>query len=183
MPKKFNTTDIFECRRSGVASETLRGIVAAQSSTLLLINTLKDGWFFDGYAVIRVDDITEYRFFRAKDSLEKRVQKLLGYAATPPDIPLDLSSMRSVAQSLFEAGKMFSLEKEVSCKNTLWMGKIQRITAGSLYLAELDCEARWSGGHRHSIAAITRIGFDNRYIRFYEKLSAGSAAGDPPLEQ
>ena len=172
MRKKFNTTDIFECRRSGISSETLRGIVAAQSSTLLLLNILEDGWFFDGYAIIRLDDITEYRFFSAADSLEKRVQKLLDYVATPPDIPLDLSSMRGVAQSLFAAGKMFSLEKEVSHKNTLWLGKIRRITAGSLYLSELDCEAQWSGEHRHAIASITRIGFDNRYIRLYEELAA-----------
>ncbi len=171
MTDEFGSKDIFECKREKMTSEVLRWIVVERSKELLLLQTLENGWFLDGYSVIRIDDITKYRFFDEEGSFERKVREKLGCSVKPPATPIDLSSMRSVAASLLAAGKMLSLEKENSYHNTMWLGKIQRITAKSLFLSELDSEAHWSHDHRHSIAAITNICCDNRSIRFYDKIS------------
>lgn len=173
-----NHRDIFECRRSGVSAEVLRGMIVAASPELLLVRMLENGWFFDGYTIVRVGDITEYRFFNDRDSIENKVRKLMDYTAAPPEFRIDLSSMSGVARSLFAAGKLFSIEKERSCKGVMWLGKIRRLTSNTMLLSELDSEAQWSHDHRHVLSAITKICFDSAYIRFYEKLSEKLASAD-----
>lgn len=166
-----NREDIFECRRGGISStEIIRGIVVLESRELILLNKLTDGFCFDGYILLRISDITEYRFYDDAECFEKRAQRKLRLRGTPPPESPDMTSMRTVLSSLWKAGLLFSFEKERSYKDILWLGKLQRLTSKSLFFEELDAEAVWQPVSQHRIHAVTKIEWGTRYIDMYGRL-------------
>ncbi|MBQ6351674.1 MAG: hypothetical protein IJJ28_00210 [Lentisphaeria bacterium] len=170
-----NRRDIFECRRAGVASETSRGIIVAESPRLVMIERLRDGWFPDGYAIYRKADITEWRFHDSPDDPERLIQRRAGLTGHAPNVIPDLTDFPAAVADFYRSGTLFSLEKERSAPGVLYLLKVLALSPRSFLAAELDADGRWIGPARFYFDAITAIGVGGGYIDFYARLF-GSAA-------
>ena len=169
---RYSETDIYECKRIRISSEIIRGMIVSETPQFLMLNKIVDGFFFDGYTIIRKCDISDYRFYDREDFIEKQIQHAIGLKASPPKIMISLTSMKEIISSLNDNDKLFSIEKEYSYRNVLWLIKVQKISSLSFLADELNSNGEWESHCRHYFSSITKIEFDGRYINLYEELFA-----------
>ena len=169
---RAKTHVIYECMRKKISSEIIRGIIVSESINFLMLNKIVDGFFFDGYTIIRKCDISDYRFYDKENFIERQIQHAIGLKASPPKIMISLKSMKEIISSLNNNDKLFSIEKEYSYRNILWLTKVQKISSFSFLADELNSNGEWERHFRHYFSSITKIEFDSRYINLYEKLFA-----------
>ena len=168
--KHTKNNDIYEFKREKISSEIIRGIIVAETKQFLMLNKLVDGFFHDGYIIVRKCDISSYRIFDKVHFVEKKIQREIGLRVCSPAIDISLTSMRDIIFSLMENEKLFSIEKELSYRNILWLIKVKKISSHSFLADELNSEGVWEKNFRHYFSSITKIEFDSRYISLYEKL-------------
>ncbi len=172
-----NHHDIFECRRAGVSAEVIRGIIAAESSKLVMIERLWNGWFPDGYEIYRKDDISHWRFYDSPDDPQRIIQSRAGLTGNPPAFVPDLRDIPATVADLCRRGMLFAVAKERSAPGVMYLVKARKLSPRSFLAAELDADGMWTEGARFYFDAVTSIGIGGRYVAFYERLFGASAPG------
>lgn len=153
---------------------TLNGFILTMSDTWLLLWQFHD-FYPDGFTMIRLDGITDYRSGKYEDfwtdmlRKEKIVDQL-------PDPKIDLSSERTMLASLQETQKNFIVESEDPEEDIedFYLGRAVRILNTCIEFASFDGLGKWDD-NLHTIAydEVTRIQFDTPYANSFSRYTDG----------
>ncbi|MHA7239115.1 hypothetical protein [Arthrobacter sp. TMS1-12-1] len=146
-------------RRSRPGQRVDGFVVAVGRKWVLLAQTM-DGGFFDGYAAVRLREISRVRPDR---SFEQQFAKTR--PEWPPGVPSgrpipDLDTTSGMLKSFLAPGVLFSIERDKKY-DAVWIGVPNELTRRYLYLWEVRPDATWhdapQGYARRSIT-VARIG-------------------------
>ena len=155
--------DIIDLRCANTQS-ILRGIVLSQSNELLLLYRIDDGYFHDGFTLLRKCDIKEYRIYDSDDYFIKRAQ-LRFHLFPQENMILPLSTIQNFLLLLKDKYPLVGVYKKKYKDNLIWIGKFICTTRKYALLKELDDEAQWVGTFRHNLDSIIRIEYGTRYFK------------------
>ena len=172
------TSAIVRLDRVSRPHEYLEGFIVAVGRKWVLVAPVATGGFFDGYAVIRLREISHVAFDR---SFQR------AFAETRPEWPVaapagrpvpDLDSTRGMLRSFLAEGVLCSLERDKKY-DVLWVGVPYELTRRWLYLFEVRSDATWHEvplGYRPKTITLVRVG--GQYLRALAEV-AGSAPVEP----
>ncbi|ROP50159.1 MULTISPECIES: hypothetical protein [unclassified Rathayibacter] len=146
-------------QRGWKRAETIEGFVVGVGRKWTLIATTTTGGFFDGYATIRLTDITRARPY---DSWEHRFfQTLPEWPPRPPAgrSAIDLDTTSGMLATFLEPGVLLSIERRK--KHAMWVGVPNELTRNWFYLWEVDANAVWDPaprGYRPRTVTLVRTG-------------------------
>ncbi|WP_432991635.1 hypothetical protein [Dactylosporangium sp. CA-233914] len=149
------------------SEETFEGYVGAVSGQWAALTPLAGNIFLDGYAVVRLDDITSLEPRGGPESFPARSLTLDG-AWPPPPLPEDveLASARGILASAARRYRLVSIYIERDDPGVVFRGRVAGFDQKSLRLLELSSAAQWS---REPTAwrldEITRVDFGGEYER------------------
>ena len=138
------------------------GVVVALGAKWVLIRSVVDGGYLDGFQALRVRDITAVE--RDKSFAATAIDLLPGTPGSLPDAPIDLDSLVGLVASVGADGRLLGLEKERQ-RRALWIGTLDEVDKKWLWLNEITFRGRWKKkplGYR--MRAITKISFGGRYM-------------------
>jgi hypothetical protein len=151
-------------------------ILAIGGKWILTVKVV-DGGYFDGYFAVRLRDIS--RVSRHKDFAVRLAPKVNPWPPQLPAKPIDLESTSGLIGTVAADGSIFGIEKDRQ-RRAMWIGIIDEVHDGVLWLWELDTKARWSKRPRgYKLAKITSVAWGGRYIGALE-LSSGERPGPAP---
>lgn len=166
---------IADVRRRSRPSYTVDGFVLAVGRAWVLLAQVESGGYPDGYALLRLDDITEVQPDSSFQS---------AFAATLPSWPrplpptngaLDLDSTRGMLDSVLRAGELIGIERDRRFDG-LWIGVPHSLTTRWLWLTEVDHRADWHDApNGYKLATITTVVFGDRY-----QTALAAMAGEAP---
>jgi hypothetical protein len=139
------------------------GYVEALGEDLLLLARISDDLWFDGFAVVRIGDISELEApHEYADFVEEalRLREELSHAA--PAI-----SLESIGSAIRTAGRLFPLvviHREEVEPETCRIGSVQKLTKDTLTLLEIGPDAEWEEAPSSvALEEITRVDFGGGY--------------------
>lgn len=145
--------------------QCIEGFVVDIGRKWVLIAVTTTGGFFDGYAAVRLADVSRVRFDR---SFQRR------FAATQPEWPvsapsgravLDLDSTAAMLRTFLTADVLCAIERNKKY-DALWVGVPYEIDGRWLYLFEVRPDATWHEvplGYRNRSITVVRLG--DQYLR------------------
>ncbi len=123
----------------------------------------------DGYTVGRIKDIKK---IKAKDDMCDKILQMEGITDKIEMPPVDISSWKSVFESLKLTGKNIIVEKE-SLDEKEWhyvIGRIEKIYNRFAYVRHFDSDGIWQEEpYRIPYSEITSITFSSRYVDIFSK--------------
>ncbi len=137
-------------------------VVLAVGSKWVLVRSVSDGGYLDGFHVLRVKDITKVE--RDRSFAAKAVQLQPEWPQLTPEQSIDLDSLPALLTSVGADERLFGIEKEFE-RRALWIGTLDDIDTKWLWLDEVTPRGRWKKkplGYR--LRAITRVSFGGRYM-------------------
>lgn len=153
-------------------------VLAVGSKWVLTIQVV-DGGYFDDYRVVRLRDITKvspHKGFAVEFATTVNVW--------PPQLPahaIDLESTNGMLGTVGANGVIFGIEKERR-RSAMWIGILDEVHDGTLWLRELDTKARWRKRPRgYRLARITSVSWGGRYMGALEASAGERPASAPRL--
>jgi len=146
-------------------------IVIAMGAKWVLVRSVVDGGYLDGFSALRIRDITAVK--RDKSFAARSLHLLEGWSALLPESPIALDSLPALIETVGAEGRMFGLEKERQ-RRALWIGTLDEVDTKWLWLNEVTFRGRWKKkplGYR--LRAITRISFGGRYMSALQLAAVG----------
>jgi hypothetical protein len=141
---------------------TDRGYVVDANDQHVLLHLVGDDIRLDGYAVLRVRDVTEVRSdFDAYQFIEKALH--LRHMTPQRPALVDLNSVESILASIGEHYSLVVVHCETVDQDGCFIGEIDSICGKTFQLREIDREAKWAGVKRIRLDDVTRIEFDGGY--------------------
>lgn len=131
----------------------------------------------EGYAVLRLNDITHIRSGRYERQWEHMLaaEGTLARVGLPYDVPLD--SMALLLRGLQQIGRNIIVESEDPVRelNDFYIGQVLGVTDESLYFANFDALGRWDKRpHTILLSEITNVQFETPYANTFSKYLQGS---------
>lgn len=156
---------LFEVKRviKGVGSTI--GFVVDFSDSLILFHHLgTDTFHLNGYSVIREQDVSEYRFFAKPKYWQFRAVR---HSRLRPIRPAGISvaSLPELLTSVAKHYPLITLHPERKKPDVCYIGPLISTTDRTFTIADLDCNAEWTGPRRMRFSDVTRIDFDGGYER------------------
>lgn len=139
------------------------GYVEALGEDLLLLAVISDDIWFNGFALVRIDDISELESPHEHADFVEEALRLRDESVAPaPAI-----SLADIASAVRTAGRLFPLvviHREEVEPETCRIGRVLKVTKESLSLLEIGPDAEWED-EPSSIALdeITRVDFGGGY--------------------
>ncbi len=160
-------------RRAIRRADDLAGVVLAVGNRWLLLQHVDDV-MLNGYAAIRLDDITS---MTPVDRGFTRRALALNRQKAEPLPTVSLGSVGEVLSTMQEQFPLITIHCEREFPDECYIGRIAQITARTLRLVEINPEAEWDydGASTWQLRDITRVEADGRYERALAKLG-----GPPP---
>lgn len=150
-------------------SDDLDGFVVRVGTKWALLQTTRDGGYFDGWNAFRIADV--YRLRAQSESFQRVVSER--QAAWPPTSPatIDLARTTDLLRGLSDE-PLIGIEKERR-RSAVWIGRVDSIEAGRLRLLEIDPQAHWDElAHSHALGAISRVHLRTEYLQGLASVSA-----------
>jgi hypothetical protein len=150
--------------------------VVAVSSRLALLQPVADRLDLDGYALVRLQDVTEAAPSPKAQLLHAAF--LMKEVAYEPPARIDLTSMRTAVQAISESYGVIVARRERASRSECEIGQIAQLRARTYQLrwltptAEFEADERW-----FRLAEVTMIQFDGEY----ENTLAALAGVVPPV--
>jgi hypothetical protein len=155
---------LIEFSRRPRIEEKIAGFVVDISPNLVLLHRLDWSTFkMDGYCVLRLVDVKDYRLFDGKSWQNRAVQKLKIRSKKPGKIRL-----HSWPELIEDAARHFPLltfHRERKFPNELWIGVPLTASSSLVTYDDIDPKAKWTGSYSLKTREITRIDFDAGYER------------------
>ena len=150
--------------RSPTATYPFDGYVVGYSDALVLVHYVDDNIYFNGYNVVRIQDIRELTFVDDDRSVTHRALRLLGERP----VPLQDFSLVSWHHVLQAAGDMYPLLiilRERIDEAVCFIGAAPRLTDRTVTLREIEPGAKWGRKRRFRFDDITSVEFGGGYER------------------
>jgi hypothetical protein len=159
------TNQITTFERSDIVGHRTYGVIAGESKSLVLLHEV-DEFQFDGYMVIRRQDITN-SYSDASDEYSTRIMKQEGlWERIPRRIKqLPLHSWKSLLDQF--VGQVVILENEPDSE--FLIGPVQKTNRTGVVIRYFDGCGNWTGNCPILYANITCMKFENRYINLHAK--------------
>jgi hypothetical protein len=139
-----------------------RGYVVDATDEHVLLHLVSDDIRLEGYAVLRIADISEVK----SDFDEYHfIEKALNLRRMVPERPVlvDLKSIETILASISEHYSLMVVHRESVHQNEFHIGEVETICDKTFNLREIDHEAKWVGTKRIRFDEVTRIEFDGGY--------------------
>jgi hypothetical protein len=168
----LDATDLVWIERRPRSRNRVDGFVVGVGSKWALIAVTMDGGFFDGFAAIRLRDVTLVRRNRSFESTFARTQP-----EWPPTMPaaIDLDSSKAMMRDLALMAPLIAIEKEHERWAT-WIGELVNVKRGWVALREVRPDATWRKRPLwYELRAVTKVSVGNHYL-----VALAATAGAPP---
>jgi hypothetical protein len=161
LAEMFGQDRVVRIARTRIDEFDILGFVVGLSDDLLLLQVI-DGntLFFSGYSVIRLRDITSWRF---DNTFVDRSLRLLDRIPVVPDA-IQLADWPSLISSAKRRSPLIMIEMEKKVPGKLWVGRVARQTKRSVAMIDVDPDGHWAPRQTKSpYSDITRVQFGDAY--------------------
>lgn len=161
MDKIIRSRWLVEFERKRIEKEPTRGFVLACSDMLTLLHYM-NGFYLDGYMVIRNEDVTSYRVYDKPDYFESKAIKLKKLKPIPqPEI--EIGCWHEVLRSVSKVFPLITIHRELITTEVCQIGRLVSMTEKTFTLQEIDTDAKWNGNRRFRFRDVTRMDFGGSY--------------------
>ena len=134
--------------RENIASHaTITGYVVDLSSDFVLVHVQNDAIIFDGYTILRIQDITLVEDKPEYGDFYMEALKLRGYAPKCP-VGICLNSTAAILESVNKHYPLVTVHREGIIKNKCTIGRIEKLTDKTVILQCLTASAEWAATRR-----------------------------------
>jgi hypothetical protein len=158
-----------QIERAALGGSCWNGYPLAMTDDLVLMRTLDD-FDLDGFAVLRLEDITRVRAGDAERFFDHvlRAEGLLDALPTPPPIRLD--ALRSALEDVRRLHGHAILECEALDEPEFYLGELVSVDEGAVSLRYITVTGVVESATTEvPLEDITIVRFDERYIRYFAK--------------
>ena len=139
------------------------GFVVGFSEDLLLFHALNPDTFrLNGYIVLRLEDVKEYRAFDKPEFWRNRAVRGFGLKPVRP-VGISLSSLPDLLESIAKRFPLITFHTERTKPDVCYIGSLLAKAEATFTIEDLDCNAEWTGPRRLKFRDITRIDFGGGY--------------------
>lgn len=149
--------------RENIDSYEIIGYVVDLSSEFVVIHVQNNEILLDGYAILRIQDITFVENKPKHREFYTEALKLRGYTPKRPD-GICLNSIASILESVNKHYPLVTVYREEISTDACSIGRLEKLTEKTLILQWLNPSAQWEGySPRYRLANITKIDFGGLY--------------------
>ncbi|MCS4275982.1 hypothetical protein M2390_001154 [Mycetocola sp. BIGb0189] len=161
--------------------ETRTGLVLALGEDWILLQSIRDAGFYDGYAILRRKDI---RRVRLRDTF---VPYLREHREWPPPLPageINLASAATILADVARIASVFVFAEEWRRPGAVWLGTPVEWDARAMWIVMINPDCTWEDGAREALFTnLTRVEFDDDYSRAVHAVAGPMPAwGSEPSE-
>ncbi len=151
---------------------SVEGFVVGVSDKLLLLQAVESHCLhLDGYAILRLSDISSYK---VNTSFIPHALRLLGRTPVVPH-DIDLSSWSELIASGQRKYPLVQIETEKRRPDCLFIGRVARQSRRIIALKTIDTKGRWDNTEKFALKDITQVRFDDGYMNALSHLVAHRA--------
>jgi len=149
--------------RQNLDSHEIIGFVVGLSLDFVAIHVQNDDILLDGYAILRIQDITLVEDRPKRGGFYMEALKLRGYKPKRP-VGICLDSTASILESVNRHYPLVTVHREAIRNDECTIGRIEKLTAKTLIMQWLTPSAQWDGySPRYRLTSITKIEFGGLY--------------------
>jgi hypothetical protein len=139
------------------------GYVEVLGEDLLLLAVISDDIWFNGFAVVRIGDISELEApHECADFVEEALRMREESVSSAPEV-----SLADIGSAIRTAGRLFPIvviHREEVEPDTCSIGKVLKVTKDTVTLLEIGPDAEWEAEpSSFSLEEITRVDFGGGY--------------------
>ena len=154
---------VVKIRRRGFESEGELGYVIAVGPELLLLLVISPEIRFNGFAVIRIDDITELGAPHAHAEFVEEALRLRNDSVEDAP-PVSVEDMTQALRTVSKFSLTVAIYRETIESSVCHIGKVLRVDGEHVHLLEIDPDAQWDAEPTlYRIDEITRLDFGGGY--------------------
>jgi hypothetical protein len=159
--------------RTVVPDWTIQGIVLEVGTDWVLLASIRDGGYLDGYRVLRLGDL---RRVEPETTFEKFLHQDEQWPPVRPSAPFDLTNSRTIIEAAAAAGTIISVFREAKYPGICLIGVPGGWTKKAVGLLTIDPQAKWEDFLEEiRFKDLTQISFGSDYNK-----ALLSIAGDVP---
>ena len=161
--KKAKMGDLFQVKRRLKDIGSTTGFVVDFSDSLVLFHVLETDTFrLNGYTVIRMEDISQYRVFGKAEYWQFRAVKHFHLRPVRP-AGISVASLPELLRSVSKHYPLITFHPEKKRPDVCYIGPLVSITERTFTIADLNSNAEWSGSRRMKVSDVTRVDFGGGY--------------------
>ncbi|MEU7869977.1 hypothetical protein [Dactylosporangium sp. NPDC049140] len=157
------------------SEETFEGYAGAVADTWAALHVLNHNIYLDGFAAVRLDDVTSIEPRGGPETFAAR-SLALDDQWPPPPLPedVDLTSVRRILTTAAQRYRVVSIYIERDDPEVVFIGRVVGFTPKTLNLLELDTKAEWlKEPSAWRLDEITRVDFGGEYQRKLLRVAGG----------
>lgn len=162
-------------KRDAIDATRVHGLPLVLGPELVLLAAVPD-WQLDGYAIVRIADITNVR----SDEYERFAERVLegeGELArlAPPEPAVPIDSWLAAFEALRASGRYLLVHEEGYEDEPMSIGPVVGLRAESVLVHYVDAAGEWEEEPSEILFAdITRVQFDDRYSAVFGRYAEKS---------
>jgi len=160
---KHQMKHLFQIKRDLKDVASTMGFVVDFSDSLILFHVLEmDTFRLNGYTVVREQDVREYRFFAKPEYWQFRAVRHFRLQPARP-AGISVATLPELLTSVARRYPLMTLHLERKDPDACYIGPLVKMTDRTFTIADLDCNAEWTGPRRMRFSDITRVDFGGGY--------------------
>jgi len=157
------SSSLFQVKRGKLTEWSLSGFVVAWSDSLILFHQLEDNVFcLNGYAAVRVRDVSEFRVFDSDDHWQRRAAKLKKLKPCSPDA-VSVAGWSQLLKTVSASFPLVVIHLEKKRPDVCYVGEVQKVSNTAAATHDLDGNCEWQKTKRFSFSDITMVEFGDGY--------------------
>jgi hypothetical protein len=154
---------LFEAKRCKKNWGKISGFVVDVSESLILLQRCDwDTFQFNGYSVIRSEDVASYRFFDKKEYWKFRAAQHFKLKPKAPAGVL-ISSLPVLLESAAKIFPLLTIHREKINSEVCYIGKLTAVSRKTFTIEDLNCNAEWTGPRQFKFSDVTLVDFGGGY--------------------
>jgi hypothetical protein len=154
---------VIKLERGNFEPEGEMGYILAIGPSLLLLLIISTEIRFNGFTVIRIEDITKRAAPHTHAEFVEEVLRHRGESVEEAP-SVSVADMPSAIQAISKLFPTVAIHREAEDSSICHIGKVVRVDAEHVHLLEIDPDAKWEAEPAHyRISEITRLDFGGGY--------------------
>jgi hypothetical protein len=155
-------THFFEIDRSIKGSSTVSGFVVDYSESFILVHSMDlDVFQLNGYIVVRIQDVKNYRTATRANWILKAINHFGCKPVKPREISLE--SEQALLNSIATQYPLLTFRPERKRPDVCFIGSLISVTPDAVVIKDIDSNGEWTRPRRIKLSDITRIDFGDGY--------------------
>jgi len=161
--------------RPYMCHKMLRGIPLKNNEKFILIKRIDDDCLFDGYSLIRKQDVTKYRLHDGENDFTVKLQKKLNLYIDHCECP-QINSWELFFRDISCFVPLVTLYRQFKKEKEAYVGEIKKVTHNRITLKPISPIAEWEDEQTlyFSPYSFCRIDYGDRYSKMLLKMQAGN---------